>query len=83
MTPTRNPDQILIVGSGFACFWAALAARRVAGPRAEVILVSRQPVLEIRPRLSDAKARAIATLRYYPVARLLLQARSRFWRRVC
>jgi NADH dehydrogenase FAD-containing subunit len=25
------PDKILIIGGGFAGFWAALAARRVAG----------------------------------------------------
>jgi NADH dehydrogenase len=60
MTPTPNPDQILIVGSGFAGFWAALAARRVAGPRAEVILVSREPVLEIRPRLYEARPEMLA-----------------------
>jgi NADH:ubiquinone reductase (H+-translocating) len=54
------PDNILIVGGGFAGFWAALAARRVAGPRAEVFLVSREPVLEIRPRLYEAKPETLA-----------------------
>ena len=28
-------DKILIIGAGFAGFWAAVAARRVAGLRAE------------------------------------------------
>jgi NADH dehydrogenase len=49
------PDKTLIIGGGFAGFWAALAARRVAGPRAGVTLVSPEPVLEIRPRLYEAR----------------------------
>ena len=60
MTPELNPsaklpDKILIIGSGFAGFWAAVAARRVAGPRAEISLVSPKPVLEVRPRLYEAQ----------------------------
>jgi NADH dehydrogenase len=66
MTPKSNPSlpvpkdviipkKILIIGGGFAGFWAALAARRVAGSRAEVTLVAPEPVLEIRPRLYEAK----------------------------
>jgi len=60
MTPELNPsaklpDKILIIGSGFAGFWAAVAARRVAGPRAEIGLVSPKPVLEVRPRLYEAQ----------------------------
>ena len=47
-------SRILIVGGGFAGFWAAMAAKRVAGDKAEVSLVSRTPVLEIRPRLYEA-----------------------------
>src|SRR5262245_60798897 len=54
------PDKILIVGGGFAGFWAAIAARRVAGPRAGVTLVSRAPVLEIRPRLYEARPETLA-----------------------
>ncbi|MEQ8396480.1 FAD-dependent oxidoreductase [Thalassobaculum sp.] len=46
-------EGVLIVGGGFAGFWAALAAKRVAGSRAVVTLVSREPVLEIRPRLYE------------------------------
>jgi len=60
MTPTRNPDQILIIGGGFAGFWAAVAARRVAGSRAEVTLVSPEPVLQIRPRLYEARPETLA-----------------------
>jgi NADH dehydrogenase len=61
MTARLNPstaspsDKILVIGGGFAGFWAALAARRVAGPRAEVNLVAPEPVLEVRPRLYEAK----------------------------
>jgi NADH:ubiquinone reductase (H+-translocating) len=47
--------KILIIGGGFAGFWAALAARRVTGPGAVVTLVSREPVLEVRPRLYEAR----------------------------
>ncbi|MDP3749532.1 MAG: FAD-dependent oxidoreductase [Phenylobacterium sp.] len=49
------PDQLLIVGGGFAGFWAALAARRVAGDRATVSVVSREPILQMRPRLYEAQ----------------------------
>ncbi|HEX7034453.1 MAG TPA: FAD-dependent oxidoreductase [Pseudomonadales bacterium] len=47
--------KILVIGSGFAGFWAAIAARRVAGTRADISLVSPGPVLEIRPRLYEAR----------------------------
>jgi NADH:quinone reductase (non-electrogenic) len=53
-------DNILIIGSGFAGFWAAVAARRIAGGRAEVTLVSPQPLLEIRPRLYEARPETLA-----------------------
>jgi NADH dehydrogenase len=51
MTMSNN---ILVIGGGFAGFWAAVAARRVAGSCAVVALESRAPVLEIRPRLYEA-----------------------------
>ena len=38
--PAAIPDKILVIGSGFAGFWAVVAARRVAGARAEVTLGS-------------------------------------------
>jgi NADH dehydrogenase len=53
------PDKILVVG-GFAGFWAAVAARRVAGSLAKVTLLSREPVLEIRPRLYEARPETLA-----------------------
>ena len=53
------PNKILIIGGGFAGFWAAIAARRIAGARAELTLVSPAPVLEIRPRLYEAKPEAL------------------------
>ena len=53
-------DKILIIGGGFAGFWAAVAARRVAGPRTAVTLVSREPALEIRPRLYEARPETLA-----------------------
>src|SRR5262245_49416322 len=59
-SPAASPDKIVIVGGGFAGFWAAIAARRVAGPRARVTLVSREPVLEIRPRLYEARPETLA-----------------------
>jgi NADH dehydrogenase len=52
MTPQ---PKILIIGGGFAGFWAAVAGRRIAGPQAEVTLVSPEPVLEMRPRLYEAR----------------------------
>lgn len=60
MTPRSNPNQILIIGGGFAGFWAAVAARRVAGSRAGVTLVSPEPTLEIRPRLYEALPETLA-----------------------
>lgn len=49
-----HAGKILVVGGGFAGFWAAVAARRLAGPRAHVSLVSPEPMLQIRPRLYEA-----------------------------
>jgi NADH dehydrogenase len=54
------PDNILVIGGGFAGFWAAVAARRVAGARTGVTLVSREPMLEIRPRLYEARPETLA-----------------------
>lgn len=45
---------IVVVGGGFAGFWAAVAARRVVENRAPVTLLSRGPKLVIRPRLYEA-----------------------------
>jgi NADH dehydrogenase len=47
-------DSIVIVGGGFAGFWAAVAARRAGDDQVAITLVSPQPVLQIRPRLYEA-----------------------------
>ncbi len=60
MTPRRNLHQILIIGGGFAGFWAAVAARRVAGSGADVTLVAPEPRLVIRPRLYEARPETLA-----------------------
>jgi NADH dehydrogenase len=57
---TASPDKILIIGGGFAGFWAAVAARRVAGSRARVTLVAPEPMLEVRPRLYEARPETLA-----------------------
>lgn len=54
-------SRVLVVGGGFAGFWAALAARRVAGDAVEVTLVSRTSMLEMRPRLYEAKPETLGT----------------------
>jgi NADH dehydrogenase len=63
MTPRPNPTtlgNILIVGGGFAGFWAAVAARRVVRSRADVTLVAPEPALVIRPRLYEARPETLA-----------------------
>jgi NADH dehydrogenase len=45
----------VVVGGGFAGFWAAVAARRAGGSRLSITVVSREPVLQIRPRLYEAE----------------------------
>jgi NADH dehydrogenase len=52
--------RIVVVGGGFAGFWAAVAARRVASPKVDVVLVSDRPVLEMRPRLYQASPERMA-----------------------
>lgn len=61
-------SRILIIGGGFAGFWAALAAKRVAGDAAEVTLVSRTPALEMRPRLYEAKPETLGADLRAPLA---------------
>lgn len=55
--PGRAADRadVLVVGGGFAGFWAALAARRVLGPQGVVTLVSALPQLQLRPCLYQAQ----------------------------
>ncbi|MCG2641395.1 MULTISPECIES: NAD(P)/FAD-dependent oxidoreductase [Bradyrhizobium] len=52
--------NILVIGGGFAGFWAAIAARRVAKSAADITVVSREPRLEIRPRLYEARPDTLA-----------------------
>jgi NADH dehydrogenase len=47
-------NGIVIVGGGFAGFWAAVAARRAGGDQIPITLVSPEPVMQIRPRLYEA-----------------------------
>lgn len=46
---------LLVVGAGFAGFWAAVAASRVLDGAAPVTLVAPSPVLQLRPRLYEAR----------------------------
>jgi NADH:ubiquinone reductase (H+-translocating) len=46
--------QIVIVGGGFAGFWAAAAARRAGEANVDIMLVSPEPTLVMRPRLYEA-----------------------------
>jgi NADH:ubiquinone reductase (H+-translocating) len=55
-----TPDKVLIIGAGFAGFWAAVAARRVAGAKAKITLVAPEPSLVIRPRLYEARPETLA-----------------------
>jgi len=57
--PSIVSERLVVVGGGFAGFWAALAARRVAGTQAGVALVSREPMLQMRPRLYEADPQAL------------------------
>ena len=43
-------SRIIVVGGGFAGFWAAVAARRVAPAEFDVVMVSREATLQMRPR---------------------------------
>ncbi|HQD15269.1 MAG TPA: FAD-dependent oxidoreductase [Ottowia sp.] len=46
---------LLVVGAGFAGFWAAVAASRVLDGAVPVTLVAPSPVLQLRPRLYQAR----------------------------
>ncbi|MFN0029734.1 MAG: NAD(P)/FAD-dependent oxidoreductase [Acidimicrobiales bacterium] len=56
--------ELLIIGGGFAGFWAAAAARRVAaspgGVPLRITLVAPEPRLVIRPRLYEAQPEHLA-----------------------
>jgi NADH dehydrogenase len=52
-------NRIVVVGGGFAGFWAAVAARRVAPARVDIVLVSREPMLQMRPRLYEVEPKTL------------------------
>lgn len=52
--------RLVIVGGGFAGFWAAAAARRVGGEALSITLVAPQPSLVMRPRLYEAHPEDLA-----------------------
>jgi NADH dehydrogenase len=54
------PQRIIVIGSGFAGLWSALAARRIissniekGGPDVEVVVIAPEPRLVVRPRLYE------------------------------
>jgi len=59
-------QRILVIGSGFAGMWAALAAARVLdqhgrSAEVEIALISPEPVLHLRPRLHEAAPAGMTT----------------------
>ncbi|KAI0199820.1 FAD-containing subunit of NADH dehydrogenase [Astrocystis sublimbata] len=58
------PQRILIIGSGFAGFWAALSAQRLislhAGASIEVVVLAPSADLVMRPRLYEANPAAMS-----------------------
>ena len=56
----KQDHDICIVGGGFAGFWSAVAARRVAGPDVSIALVSAGTTLQMRPRLYEANPLSLA-----------------------
>jgi NADH dehydrogenase len=58
--PGRAGAGIVVIGGGFAGFWAAVAARRVCGPDVPVQLVSDRPHLVMRPRLYEASPASLS-----------------------
>ncbi len=53
-------DGVVVVGSGFAGFWAAAAARRVGGASLPVTMVAPASLLVVRPRLYEAQPESLA-----------------------
>ena len=51
---------VVVVGAGFAGFWAAAAARRAGGPTLPITLVGPAPTLVLRPRLYEARPESLA-----------------------
>lgn len=56
----RRSSDVVVVGGGFAGFWAAVAARRVGGPGLSIALVNDGPDLVLRPGLYEANPAALS-----------------------
>jgi NADH dehydrogenase len=50
----------VVVGGGFAGFWAAVSARRVVGPEPPIRLINAGPDLVMRPRLYEAEPASLS-----------------------
>jgi NADH:ubiquinone reductase (H+-translocating) len=56
-----EPNQrLVIIGGGFAGFWAAAAGRRVGGDALDITLISSGPVLQMRPRFYEANPASLS-----------------------
>lgn len=52
--------DIVVIGGGFAGFWAAVAARRAGGPELSIAVVTPNDSLVMRPRLYEANPETLA-----------------------
>ena len=55
----KDGHDVCVVGGGFAGFWSAVAARRVVGPGASILMISAGPTLQMRPRLYEHNPSAL------------------------
>jgi sulfide:quinone oxidoreductase len=60
----REPARVVVAGGGFAAVEALLALRELAGPRAELVLVSPKPTLDFRPAATIESFADLPPLRY-------------------
>lgn len=52
--------DVVVIGGGFAGFWAAVAARRAGGPELSISVVTPNDSLVMRPRLYEANPETLA-----------------------
>lgn len=64
----RAVCDVVVIGGGFAGFWAAVAARRFGGPHIAITLVTAQPDLVMRPRLYEADPASLSLRLAEPLA---------------